>query len=133
MEFEGRIRGSHIPNLTPLIDIVFLLLVFFMLTAHFVREEAFTIDLPDAESSIELNEKKPIEITVGADGRLNLSGKDTTIGSLTNELSKLLKSSEKRSVTIRGDKGVPLGMAVSIFDAARKAGAESVDIITEER
>ena len=133
MEFEGRIRGSHIPNLTPLIDIVFLLLVFFMLTAHFVREEAFTIDLPDAESSIELNEKKPIEITVGADGRLNLSGKDTTLGSLANELSKLLKSSEKRSVTIRGDKGVPLGTVISVFDAARKAGAESVDIITEER
>ena len=62
MQFEGGRRSSHVPNLTPLIDIVFLLLIFFMLTSHFVREDALDIQLPEAESGHSLDDKKALKL-----------------------------------------------------------------------
>ncbi len=67
MQFEGNRRNSNVPNMTPLIDIVFLLLVFFMLTSHFVRDDALNIQLPETESSERLDEKKSIEIVINAE------------------------------------------------------------------
>jgi len=69
MQFEGWRRSSHVPNMTPLIDIVFLLLIFFMLTSHFVRDDALNIQLPEAESGEQLDEDQSIEIAINAQGQ----------------------------------------------------------------
>ncbi|HKI60353.1 MAG TPA: biopolymer transporter ExbD, partial [Mariprofundaceae bacterium] len=74
MEFEATRRSGQAPNLTPLIDIVFLLLVFFMLTAHFVRDEGLPIELPEAASAISLENNKPVEISISSDGRITHAG-----------------------------------------------------------
>jgi len=130
MEFEGRRKASHVPNLTPLIDIVFLLLVFFMLTAHFVRDEAIKINLPEAESSSIVNPEKPVEVIVDPDGRLLFQGSVVDAASLARGLREALAARSEKVVTIRGDRKSNLGATVSALDAARKAGAEAVDIIT---
>ncbi len=133
MQFEGRRRSSHIPNLTPLIDIVFLLLVFFMLTSHFVQEQALNIDLPKADSGEVVTEDSPLEVVLDAEGHFLIDDRFIESDDLEGVLTQHLGKSKDPLVRIRGDRGAPLGLAVSVLDAARKAGAGGVDIVIEQR
>jgi len=133
MQFEGRRRTSHVPNLTPLIDIVFLLLVFFMLTSHFVRDEVINIDLPEAKSSVPLDEPKHIEVIINEEGEFILDSVVISQDQLESILAEKLKGRKEKVVRIRGDKEVDLGIAITAFDAARQAGAMGVDIVTMQK
>lgn len=130
MQFEGRRRTSHIPNLTPLIDIVFLLLIFFMLTSHFVRDEVINIDLPEADSGDTLDEPQQIEVIINKAGEYLLNSEVVSLQALETILLEKLKDQDEKVVRIRGDKHVDLGIAIGAFDAARNAGASGVDIVT---
>jgi biopolymer transport protein ExbD len=132
MQFEGRRRLSHVPNLTPLIDIVFLLLVFFMLTSHFVREENIKVDLPVAQSG-DPDDNEYVQVVLDAQSRILLRDHFIDIGELESRLQDELSRQPDKVVRIRGDRAVTLGLAVGVLDAARKAGAEGVDIVTVER
>lgn len=130
MQFEGRRRTSHIPNLTPLIDIVFLLLIFFMLTSHFVRDEVINIDLPEADSGEALDEPQQVEVVITEAGEFSIDSQIVLLDSLQRVLQEKLNGQEEKIVRIRGDEHVDLGIAIEAFDAARKAGADGVDIVT---
>jgi biopolymer transport protein ExbD len=130
MQFEGRRRTSHVPNLTPLIDIVFLLLVFFMLTSHFVRDEVLNIDLPEADSGEALDEPQQVEVIITEAGEYSLHSQIISLETLETLLVEELKNQKEKVVRIRGDENVDLGIAIGAFDAARKAGASGVDIVT---
>ena len=133
MQFEGSRRSSHVPNVTPLIDIVFLLLIFFMLTSHFVQDDVLNIQLPETESGEQLDEKKSIEIVINTEGqwlyREKVVDADSLLIALQDDLSKL----EDKRVRIRGDKSSDLGSTVTVLDVARRAGATGVDIVTERK
>jgi len=131
-QFEATRRSGEALNLTPLIDIVFLLLVFFMLTAHFVRDEGLPIELPEAASAISLENNKPIEIAISSDGRITHAGKQLNPGQLETTIAALLATKLEKRVVIRGDVGASLGDSVKVLDAARQAGAAGVDIVTEK-
>lgn len=133
MQFEGNRRSSHIPNLTPLIDIVFLLLIFFMLTSHFVRDDALEIELPQTQSGEAFDEKKTIEIVIDAKGQWLYGGHVQDADSLRHALQQDLSVREHKRVSIRGDRSAGLGGAVSVLDISRQAGATGVDIITEHK
>ncbi len=133
MQFEGRRRSSKMPNLTPLIDIVFLLLVFFMLTSHFVQQQALNIDLPVADSGEVLVEDNQLEVVLNAEGNFLINEHFVASENLEAVLTEQLNERTDRLVRVRGDRGAPLGLAVTLLDAARKAGASGVDIVTEQR
>jgi biopolymer transport protein ExbD len=133
MQFEGRRRTSHVPNLTPLIDIVFLLLVFFMLTSHFVQEQALNIDLPVADSGEAVTEDNQLEVVLSPEGHLLVDEHIVEADNLEGVLRQQLEGREDKLVRVRGDRGAPLGKAVTVLDAARKAGADAVDIVTEQQ
>jgi len=133
MQFEGRRRTSQIPNLTPLIDIVFLLLVFFMLTSNFVQEQALNIDLPVADSGEAVTEDKQLEVVLDPEGHFLIDDHFVEAESLEAVLKQELAGRKEKLVRVRGDRGAPLGKAVTVLDAARKAGASGVDIVTEQR
>ncbi len=118
-------------NLTPLIDIVFLLLVFFMLTAHFIEDQAIPIDLPEAQNSAKSEDDGFVEVAMTPDGRLLVDGFPTTEEALVETLKGALHAPEKRFVRLKGDHGAQFGLGVKVIDAARAAGAESLDILTE--
>ena len=130
MQFEGRRRTSHTPNLTPLIDVVFLLLVFFMLTSHFVREDTVAVDLPSAASGAPDEQHRQVELTVARDGSILLHRQVVDASALEGVLRTELADREDKVVRIRGDRNAALGVAVQVLDAARNAGAEAVDILT---
>ena len=133
MQFEGRRRSSHVPNLTPLIDIVFLLLIFFMLTSHFVREDTLNIQLPEADSGQQLDEKKSIEVVINAQEQWLYNGEVVDADKLKQVLREDLSKLEGKRVRIRGDKVSDLGSAVSLLDLVREAGATGVDIVTQKK
>ena len=132
VEFEGLQRERKIPSLTPLIDIVFLLLVFFMLTAHFVKDEALDITLPEAESSATVDNEESIEIVLDNGGHILIKKKYIAVTDLDKVLTKMLAGRKNKQVMLRGDKVAELGLTVKVMDAARKAGASSLDIITKK-
>jgi biopolymer transport protein ExbD len=132
MQFEGTRRSGQAPNLTPLIDIVFLLLIFFMLTAHFVRDESIAIQLPQAETAVSREDDAAVVVMLDTDGKIHLAGEIIEAQSLEGALRRALQGRSKKWVTLRGDRASDLGNAVSILDAARKAGAETVDVVTEK-
>jgi len=133
MQFEGSRRSSHVPNLTPLIDIVFLLLIFFMLTSHFVREDSLNIQLPEAESGQQLDEKKSIEVVINAQEQWLYKGQIVSAKELKPLLREDLSKREDKRLRIRGDRVSDLGSAVSLLDLARNAGATGIDIVTEKK
>ena len=133
MQFEGRRRSSQIPNLTPLIDIVFLLLVFFMLTSHFVQEQSIEIDLPVARSGEAIEEDSELELVINAAGHFLIDSHFVDEVSLEPVLREKLQQHTRRHIRVRGDRAAPLGKAVLVLDAARRAGAENVDIVTEQQ
>ena len=138
MQFEGYRRSSHIPNLTPLIDIVFLLLIFFMLTSHFVNQESLNIELPKAETGEALGENNLLEIIINANGVIDYKHNSykndaMSLKALEELLRKDLSASSEKSVRIKGDQSVAFSKAVEVLDLARKAGASGVDIVTEDK
>lgn len=133
MEFEGLQRNRKIPSLTPLIDIVFLLLVFFMLTAHFVQDEVLDITLPEADSATTLDNEDALEIVLDKRGHILIKKKHIAVNDLEKVLQEMLHGRKNKQVILRGDEVAQLGLTVKVMDAARKAGASSLDIITQKR
>ena len=133
MQFEGRRRSTQAPNLTPLIDIVFLLLVFFMLTSHFVQEQSLNIELPVADSGDAVGEDNQLEVVIAKDGRLLINDHFVEDEALQEVLRSALAGQEDKQVRIRGDRTSPLGRSVTVLDAARRAGASGVDIVSEQK
>ena len=132
MEFQGLTVSHKTPNLTPLIDIVFLLLVFFMLTAHFVKDQSLDIVLPDANSAVNLEEQGALEIVINNKGEILIAKQIIKSDELDEVLQQSLQGRLNKQVVLRGDKNSKLDLTVQIMDAARKAGAESLDIITNQ-
>jgi len=131
MQFEGYRRTANVPNLTPLIDIVFLLLIFFMLTSHFVREDVQYIELPESATG-EINQPdEKIEVLIRKNGEYVFEGQTVDITVFESELRNKLASSKHKIVSIKGDRAANLGNIVELIDLLRKAGASGVDIVTE--
>ena len=133
MGYKRPRHSNVVLNLTPLIDIVFLLLVFFMLTAHFVEDQALLVDLPDADNAPTAAENQEIvTVVISAQGEILINNQQVSDDELVQSLRNALDKSEERMVRIRGDNEANLGVAVKVLDAAEAAGAKAVDILTEK-
>jgi biopolymer transport protein ExbD len=131
-EYPRQRRSSHVLNLTPLIDIVFLLLVFFMLTAHFIEDQAVDIQLPKAVSAQPSSEDDTVEVVMLPTGKILVDSHPTSLENLEETLRGSLHAPGKRYVRLKGDQSAKFGLGIKVIDAARNAGAESLDILTEK-
>jgi len=111
---------------------VFLLLIFFLLTSHFVKDESLDIVLPEAETATAFEDEDVLEIIIDQDGGIIVNEQLINPDKLDDILRQSLQGRNKKQVVLRGDQFVPLGLTVKVMDAARKAGAESLDIITQQ-
>lgn len=133
MGYKRPRHSNVVLNLTPLIDIVFLLLVFFMLTAHFVEDQALVVDLPDADNAPSATENEEIvTVIISSQGEILINDQPAPEDELVEFLRNALDKSEDRMMRIRGDSEANLGVAVKVLDAAEAAGAKAVDILTEK-
>jgi len=117
--------------LTSLIDIVFLLLVYFLLTTNFMADEGIDVKLPRAEAS-RIQARKDITIHVNAEGRVFLDDRAVTLKELFQEIRSRIEGMEDRLVTIKADRSVLLDQAVNVMDVAKAAGAGRLCLATEK-
>jgi len=130
MEFEGRRRISTRLNIAPLIDVVFLLLIFFMLSSHFITQPGIKITLPSAVTA-RLHPEEDIIISITEDNSLYLNEKLVTLENLLEQLKVEMARIEKKIVIIKADEKIDLGLAVKVMDIARQAEAERLIISTK--
>ena len=131
-------RRKRVPNLAPtmklqmtsMIDIVFLLLVFFLLTTQFVEEEGVDITLPTA-SAEEVLSKEPVVVIITKTGEHYVGGRLLSIEGLRSFFKE--RCDGDTTVTIRGDKDLPLQACVTVMEAARNGGAGRIVIATLSR
>ncbi|MBI4707876.1 MAG: biopolymer transporter ExbD [Candidatus Omnitrophica bacterium] len=132
MRFKGRMELEHglkQIDIAPLIDIVFQLLIFFMLTSSFIIQPGIKVNLPKAVTS-EVVKYENIEILVSSENVTYLNGKVVN----TQELKSFLKQAAKKSqsVLIKADKRASLGRVVDIWDLARDLGITQINIATNQ-
>jgi len=121
-------------NLAPMIDVVFLLLIFFMVATTFAQQEKeMNLDLPTAETGEE-SEAVPDNIIVNllSDGRMRIAGQDVDETALESLLVRTARSNSETPVAIRGDRDVVLQRVVTVMDACRRAGLTNVAIIHQD-
>ncbi len=117
-------------DLTPLIDVVFQLLLFFMLSSTFIKP-ALDIELPKASSGKISNDENPLVLSVSSDGAINLNGELLARQELQQKLAAALASrqdAQQRAITLRADAAIAYGEIVEIMDLARRAGAISLKL-----
>ena len=120
-------------NLTPLIDMVFLLLIFFMLTANFIQNEGMKINLPNEKSKPAKVKKEHIIIYLTKDNKIYFKGKFLNENQLLKKLKKELKNNPEKIVVLKSDKYALVEKAVEILDIAKQAGAKKFVIATKKR
>jgi biopolymer transport protein ExbD len=127
IEIPVRPRNTQM-NMTPLIDIVFLLLIFFLLTTHFIEEDSIGVKLPAANGRQNVRTHSVV-VSMTKEGLLFLDGKRLALKDLETRLHEALKDSDG-AVVIRADREATLQAAVSIMEAARQAGADRIVVAT---
>ena len=116
-------------NMSPLIDMVFLLLIFFMVTTVFVEETGIEVNKPSASSATDL-EKKSILLAVSSDGKIVYAGQEMSLNSVRGLVSRLLQD-KHQPVIIIADKNASAGLLVDVIDECKLAGAKQVNIGAE--
>lgn len=132
MRFKGRMELEHglkQIDIAPLIDIVFQLLIFFMLTSSFVMQPGIKVNLPKAVTS-EVVKLENVEILITSENVIYLNARVVN----TQELKVILKVAGKKNQTIliKADKHASLGRVVEIWDLARDLGVTQINIATNE-
>ncbi|MBW1689397.1 MAG: biopolymer transporter ExbD [Deltaproteobacteria bacterium] len=117
--------------LTALIDIVFLLLIYFLLTTNFLVDEGIKIKLPQAKASAPQTEKE-ITVYVDRQGRAFLGTEEVSLAMLFDRLKEMIGGKENKLVVIRADRAVILNKAVKVMDIAKAAGAGRLCLATEK-
>ncbi|NDY74498.1 biopolymer transporter ExbD [Desulfobacter hydrogenophilus] len=114
-------------NMSPLIDLVFLLLIFFMVTTSFVRETGIDVQRPSA-SSAALTENGNILVAVSPEGSIHFDGRQIDIRSLRSHITRALSENPEGAVVIVADKISYTGKVIQVMDQCRLAGAKQVSI-----
>ncbi|ACV26789.1 ExbD/TolR family protein [Kangiella koreensis] len=121
-------------NLTPLIDVVFLLLIFFMISTSFKKETKITLDLPEANG--EMAEKLPesIEISINKDGEVFVNGEGLINRQLATikDAIKQVASDPATPLVINADAQAPYQAVVSVMDAAGQVGFNNLTLATQQ-
>jgi biopolymer transport protein ExbD len=116
-------------NISPLIDMVFILLIFFIVTTTFVEETGVDIDKPQAASAVSL-EKNSILLAVTPQGQVVYGGQEIGVGAV-RPLVRRLSESEPMPVIIQGDQAANFGVVMRVIDEAKLGGAKNVSLASE--
>ncbi len=134
MRFKRLKRRTEIKkgqlDIAPLIDIVFLLLIFFMLTSNFIFQPGIKVKLPKAITS-EVISSENLVITVSGQDLLFLNESPITINDLVTHLKQA--ADEKKSLLLKADTSASLGRVVEIWDLCRELGIPQINIATNTK
>ncbi len=119
-------------NITPLVDVMLVLLIIFMITAPLMME-GVKVDLPSATTQAMKSDKEDVVLTVTKSGDLFLQGDKSTynLSNLAEKLTAVYQNKSKKDIFLRADKTVPYGIVVQVMATCKNAGIERIGMITE--
>jgi biopolymer transport protein ExbD len=129
MEFEGRARIRTQLDVTPLIDVVFLLLIFFLLTSTYITRESIELSLPTSDTAV-VQEEMPLVVALDRENRLYVGDRIVSAVELEAALSSSLSGRNRKAVTLKADRRVELQALLDVVDRIRSAGATELSLAT---
>lgn len=127
---SSRNKRALILNVLPLIDVLFLLLIFFMISTTFLSQPAIKLELPEAAHS-ETVRQAPVVIYVDPTGRVYLNDEPVELPLLEEALRRMVVDDEEKSVSFKADSRVSHGRVVEVLDAIKGAGIRRISFGTK--
>jgi biopolymer transport protein ExbD len=116
-------------NMAPMIDIVFQLLTFFMITSTVIQTSSINVDLPEAKTSDSVQQQEHI-VTLYKNGTLSWNEEKLSMEELPSKLQELKTQDPNATLVIQGDEGISYGSLIEIMDQARTAGLTKLSLAT---
>jgi biopolymer transport protein ExbD len=118
-------------NITPMLDVVFIMLIFFIVTASFIKESGIEVDRPSAATAV-VKEKGNILVAITAGGEIWIDRRQVDPRAVRANIERLHAENPQGSVVIQADKNSTTEMLISVMDSARLAGVYNVSIAAQE-
>ena len=118
-------------NMTPLIDCVFLLLIFFMVTTVFKQPYSLQVVLPEAQQGVIVEEKKLVA-SITEDGRMEINRHLVTLDNLEQVLLREKEGTRSLTLVVRTDQETPHKYLLDLFEVAKRVGIEKIPLATED-
>ena len=125
MQFRIKRYIKPVINIASLVDVLFLLLIFFMVTSAFVEQPNIKLELPSTRHS-EVSKMDNMVLSIARDGKLFLQGRPVDKKTLEKELRRVVLDTGDEVLVLKADKFVPYGVVIDIMDAAKGAGFRKV-------
>tara|TARA_B110000438_G_scaffold200219_1_gene191781 strand:+ start:220 stop:630 length:411 start_codon:yes stop_codon:yes gene_type:complete len=119
-------------NLTPMLDVVFILLIFFIVTANFIKEPGLEVNRPDAETS-SIQENAAILIAIGSTNDIWIDGRRVDVRQVKANITKLLADNPKGTVVIQADEKATADSIIAVMDQSREAGVYAISLASEPK
>jgi len=118
-------------NITPMLDVVFIMLIFFIVTASFVKESGIEVDRPSAVTAV-VKEQGNILVAITAEGQIWIDRRQVDPRAVRANIERLHAENPQGSVVIQADKSSTTEILIQVMDAARQAGVYNVSIAAQE-
>lgn len=119
-------------NITPMLDIVFIMLIFFIVTTSFVKERGLDLSRPSKADNPpkEINNKGPIVVKISRLSQITINDRDVDYGAIRANLEREKASKPESPLIIAADPDAEINAVVSVLDAAKVAGIEKINVAT---
>jgi biopolymer transport protein ExbD len=131
-KLQGNDAKNNELNLTPLIDAVFLLLVFFMVTSVFVKATQLKVELPIAANYDKIDQEKKLNLLISSEGQLEFNSQLVSMGQLASVLEDERLRSGSSTLIVTADAQTPHGYVLDAMEMAVMAGVSKIDLETGE-
>ena len=132
MQLLNKKRRRVTINITSLIDVVLLLLIFFMVSTNFLEQPGMKLELPDSETASS-STRNELEVIIQSDGSLFLNGNAITIEELRIKFEQRTDKSSDQSLLLKADKNVTHGAVMEVMDVARVNGIQKIIIASTKK
>jgi len=129
-QVQGQDDSDDEINMTPMLDIVFIMLIFFIVTSSFIRETGIDPLRPDAETAVE-QARGNILIGVSAEGEIWMNQENIELGQVRPMVEDMLSQNPESSVVVVSDETSRTGRVIEVMDEVRRAGVQEIAIATE--
>ena len=132
MRFRQETEEDYSLQLTPLVDVVFLLLIFFMVSTAFIDfTRRLDIQLPEAKAAQVMEKVKSFVIEMSVDKKIVLNGDPVTMDNLESKLKEAMKTASRGSAIIKADKRLPYGNVVKVMGIVKDAKIRDIGVAVQ--
>lgn len=130
MQFITKPKKRVTINITSLVDVLFLLLIFFIVSSTFLEQPGMKLDLPES-SGTESVKVEGYTLYITSEGEMFLNEEPLPVSELASVMKDIAPKVDEKGLVLKGDEGVRYGLVVKAMDAARNAGIERLVVATE--